>query len=339
MRSALKKRSLHLFTAAICAGLVFNLNIISAQAKTTTESSNNAVVSSSQLRHVMPVASGIKDVVADGEVMGWTAMLGSAEIYEQTASRFATSQAEEAVAVVSMTLPGDAAKKSSLSVSLWSPEINADSRLNAYRYMNGVWDKIPSSVRAQHIDLDFTGSSDAIILITKYPSFRYVHNPAENPNVLVDAIVNPDAVYGFSPSPDSTRLKDYINALDWTDPDEVNEQKKAREDYHKKNDEMYRLIEKLLGEGKDIETIARAVSKLRNEIRLASNKNDPKKLEIVKKSNLETYGNEEGPTADWLYNKYGSWQTVMEKALSTNAGMDACLGLYDDYYDLHMMNQ
>ena len=37
--------------------------------------------------------------------------------------------------------------------------------------------------------------------------------------------------------------------------------------------------------------------------------------------------------ADELYEKYGSWQTVLEKALSTNAGMDACLGFYDENYD------
>ena len=69
----------------------------------------------------------------------------------------------------------------------------------------------------------------------------------------------------------------------------------------------------------------------RNEIRLESYK-DEEKLELVKKSNLETYGNEFGPTADSLYEKYGSWQTVIEKACSTNSGMDACLGLYDEYY-------
>ena len=69
----------------------------------------------------------------------------------------------------------------------------------------------------------------------------------------------------------------------------------------------------------------------RNEIRLESYK-DEESLELVKKSNLETYGNELGPTADSLYEKYGSWLTVIEKACSTNAGMDACLGLYDEYY-------
>jgi hypothetical protein len=176
-------------------------------------------------------------------------------------------------------------------------------------------------------------------LITKCPSFRYEHNPAENKKVLVDAIVNPDAVYGFSPNPESPRLKEYADALDWTDPVAVAEAKKAREEYHKKNDEAYRLIESLLAQGKDVETIARAVSKRRNELRIESYKNDPEGLALLKRSNMETYGNEEGPTADSLYERYGSWQTVIEKALSANAGMDACLGLYDEYYDIHEMNQ
>lgn len=91
----------------------------------------------------------------------------------------------------------------------------------------------------------------------------------------------------------------------------------------------------MLGEGKNVEEIARAVSKERNEIRLASYDGDPDGLAIVKKSNLDTYGQEEGPTPDQLYEQYGSWQTVIEKALSSNPGMDACLGFYDEYYDTY----
>ena len=71
---------------------------------------------------------------------------------------------------------------------------------------------------------------------------------------------------------------------------------------------------------------------MRNVLRLQSYENDPVGLEKVKKSNLKTYGNEEGPTADSLYKKYGSWEMVLQKAFSTNHGMDACLGLYDDNY-------
>ena len=167
--------------------------------------------------------------------------------------------------------------------------------------------------------------------------FTYEHDPRDNPKAMKDIVYNPDAVYGFSPSPDSTRLKEYVDAIDWTNAKEVAEARAQRQAYLDSMAGLYRLIEKLLTEGKDVETIARAVSQLRNEIRIESYADDPEGLETVKKSNLETYGDEMGPSADFLYEKYGSWQTVLEKALSTNMGMDACLGFYDelyDYYDL-----
>ena len=166
-------------------------------------------------------------------------------------------------------------------------------------------------------------------------SFTYEHDPRDNPDAMKDIVYNPDAVYGFSPSPNSTRLKDYVDALDWTDPEQVAEARALRQAYHDSMSELYRMIEDMLHEGKDVETIARAVSQRRNELRLESEADNPEALALTKKSNLETYGNEMGPTADQLYEKYGSWQTVLEKALSTNAGMDACLGFYDEYYDFY----
>lgn len=169
----------------------------------------------------------------------------------------------------------------------------------------------------------------------KTAGFTYVHDPRDNPEAMKDIVVNPDAVYGFSPSPDSTRLKDFVNAIDWTDPKQVAEARAQRQAYHDSMSELYRMIEQMLGQGKDVETIARAVSQRRNELRLEAHKDDPEGLALTKKSNLETYGNELGPTADSLYEKYGSWQKVLEKALGTNPGMDACLGFYDEYYDLY----
>ena len=166
-------------------------------------------------------------------------------------------------------------------------------------------------------------------------AFAYEHDSRENPNAMKDIIENPDAVYGFSPSPESDRLKEYVDAIDWTNPEQVAEAKAQREEYHASMSELYQMIEDMLGEGKNVEEIARAVSQRRNELRLEAYKDDPEGLEIAKKSNLETYGNENGPTADSLYEKYGSWQTVLEKALGTNPGMDACLGLYDEYYDIY----
>ena len=166
-------------------------------------------------------------------------------------------------------------------------------------------------------------------------AFAYENDPAEDPAAMKDIVEDPNAVFGFSPSPESSRLKDYADAIDWTDPEQVAQAREARRAYHESMSELYGIITDMLGEAKPVEEIARAVSARRNEIRLESYRDDPDGLARVKKSNLETYGNELGPTADSLYEKYGSWQTVLEKALGTNAGMDACLGFYDEYFELY----
>lgn len=165
--------------------------------------------------------------------------------------------------------------------------------------------------------------------------FTYAHDPRENPEAMKDIVVNPDAVYGFSPSPDSTRLKDFVDAIDWANPEQVAEARAQRQAYFDSMSELFRMIEAMLTEGRDVETIARAVSARRNELRFEAYANDPEGLERVKKSNLDTYGDEKGPSADSLYEKYGSWQTVLEKALGTNIGMDVCLGFYDELYDYY----
>ena len=39
---------------------------------------------------------------------------------------------------------------------------------------------------------------------------------------------------------------------------------------------------------------------------------------------------------DQPYEKYGSWNVVLQKAFSANMGMDACCGLYDKYCRLYV---
>lgn len=193
----------------------------------------------------------------------------------------------------------------------------------------------PFSVLASETGSE-TGSTEAAPV---KEAFHYEHDPMENPSAAKDIVVNPDAVYGYSPNPESIRLGKYADALDWTDEEQVAAAREERRAYIDENQKLYRVIEDMLGQGKNVEEIAREVSRCRNENRLASYANDPEGLEIVKKSNLDTYGHEEGPTPDQLYEKYGSWQTVLEKALSTNAGMDACLGFYDENYDSYDINE
>ena len=162
-------------------------------------------------------------------------------------------------------------------------------------------------------------------------SFSYVHDPRLNAEAMKDIVENPDAVYGFSPDPQSKRLGIYAK-YDWSDPDVVADAKKQRIQYHQSLQTMYDILNRMTAEGASEEQIARTISAERNRIRLATYDNDPQGLADVKKSNLETYGHEDGPTADEQFVKYGSWSIVLQKAFSANLGMDACCGLYDEYY-------
>ena len=165
--------------------------------------------------------------------------------------------------------------------------------------------------------------------------FTYTHDPRENPDAMEDIVENPDAVYGFSPNPESPRLGSFAE-YDWTDPEFVAEAQKERREYHESMDSMTDILYRMRDEGASMEEMARAVSEERNRLRLESYKDDPKGLAEVKESNLKTYGHEEGPTPDQLYEKYGSWTVVLQKAFSPNMGMDACCGLYDEYYWLYI---
>ena len=182
----------------------------------------------------------------------------------------------------------------------------------------------------------------ALIMIMPLPivvsaAQPYAHDPMDNPGAAKDIVVDPTAVYGYAPSPASSRLKDYVE-YDWSDPAVVAKMRQQREEYHESLKELYSMITTMKAAGASVKDIAIAVSTRRNEIRLESYKNDPEGLAKVKKSNLENFGNENGGTPEFFYNKYGSWETVIEKALSTNAGADACLGLYDKYYDTYFIS-
>ena len=164
--------------------------------------------------------------------------------------------------------------------------------------------------------------------------FAYAHDPRENPEAMADIIENPDAVYGFSPDPQSQRPGSYAK-YDWTDPEFVATAQEERRAYHEAMDSMTDILYRMREEGASTEEMARAISEERNRLRLASYQDDPEGLATVKESNLKTYGHEDGPTPDQLYEKYGSWIIVMQKAFSANMGMDACCGLYDEYYWLY----
>ncbi len=190
---------------------------------------------------------------------------------------------------------------------------------------------ITSVVSALVLLLMFTGIARAAT------EFRYQHDPMQNPDAAKDIIVNPNAVYGYSPSPDGS-LKEFASA-DWTDAAIVEQGRQDRIQYLASFQELYDILYEMQDEGYEIEAIARKISTRRNELRWESYKDDPEGLETLKKRNLEEYGNEMGPTPEFLFEKYGSWETVITKAFSSNPGMDACLGLYDEMYDTYLISE
>ena len=165
----------------------------------------------------------------------------------------------------------------------------------------------------------------------KYTGFRYSHDPMLDPRAAKDIIADENAIYGYSPDPDTERLGEYAS-YDWSNPSVVWKARQNRMKYLEQDAVLYQTLAVCNAQGRSIEETAREVSRMKNVLRLQSYENDPVGLAKVKASNLKTYGNEEGPTADSLYIKYGSWEKVLQKAFSTNHGMDACLGLYDDNY-------
>ena len=169
----------------------------------------------------------------------------------------------------------------------------------------------------------------------KSGGFTYIHDPRDNPMAMADILENPDAVYGFSPDPASKRLGSYAK-YDWTNPEVVALAHDNREAYHESMESMLDILYEMREKGASIEEMARAVSRERNRIRMESYQDDPEGLASVKESNLKTYGHEDGPAPEDLFEKYGSWTLVMQSAFGTNMGMDACCGLYDEYYWLYI---
>lgn len=161
--------------------------------------------------------------------------------------------------------------------------------------------------------------------------FEYEHNPLDNPKTARDILKNPDAVYGYSPNPESLRIGKYADKLDWTDPEQVEAARKIREAYHNENEAM---LQDLYNKGYTTKDIASQMVRERNMNRINSyiDTGNLEGIEIVKQSNLEIYGNEFGMSLEQALEKYGSYEEIINATVRSNLGMDACTGLYDIYY-------
>ena len=125
-------------------------------------------------------------------------------------------------------------------------------------------------------------------------------------------------------------MKQYVG-FDWSDPELVNGEdgRLARVAYHESIAQMYLLLNDMKEAGASTEEIARAVSSLRNQLRMEASEG----LETLKARNLEKYGHEEGPLPDESFEKYGSWEIVIEKAFIFSCAPDGRLEKRCDFTD------
>lgn len=159
---------------------------------------------------------------------------------------------------------------------------------------------------------------------------KYI-NPLDDPKISREVQSDPNAVYGYSPKPDSSLSKFEI---DWTNPEEVAFARSERIKYLEKLQGKRKVLEEevdaLIKEGKTMEDIARMKVEQRNQERFNSylKSENMKGLESMKERNLKEYGREEGPTPEQLFKKYGSWEEVVFGTVRSSPAMDVITGLY-----------
>ncbi|VYT73251.1 hypothetical protein [Clostridium paraputrificum] len=162
--------------------------------------------------------------------------------------------------------------------------------------------------------------------------FKYKNNPSDSPKVLLDAVEDSNAVYGYRPN-DTGSLKKFVK-YDWTDSDVVAKFRENRLRYHIENDGYRELVNSMRADGHSDVEIAKTLVEKRNANRLSSYIDENGKI-----SDIELYNQAKEHCVTYEQLKHGingkpgkSDLQIIESAMKGNEGMDACCGLYDDYY-------
>ncbi len=112
--------------------------------------------------------------------------------------------------------------------------------------------------------------------------FQYKHNPSDSPKVLLDAVEDTNAVYGYKPN-NTGSLKKFVK-YDWSNPDVVAKFRNNRLLYHIENDGYKELVNSMRADGYSDVEIAKTLVKKRNANRLSSYINEDGKI-----SDIELY--------------------------------------------------
>ena len=163
--------------------------------------------------------------------------------------------------------------------------------------------------------------------------FKYKHNPSDNPKVLMDAIEDPNAVYGYRPREDGS-LAPFTNGQ-WDNPIAVEGYRQDRIAYHNRNEgTAQQIVSNMKAEGASTEDIARAVNEYRNQSRINAYIDSNGNIKNMDGYNAALARAEKNSYENLIQNGRTPEQ-IIKSATKGNPAMDACTGLYDEYFDTY----
>lgn len=134
---------------------------------------------------------------------------------------------------------------------------------------------------------------------------------------------NPQGVYGYMPKPGSRYAKS-----DFSNPAEVAKNREIRLKYLEESKQIDDEVVKMTQAGEPPEAIARRTVEIRNQQKVDARSNmDAEGVRRLEEGNMELYGHPVGPTPDQLFEKYGSWEKVIQKSTQKDEALNTLLGI------------
>jgi len=152
------------------------------------------------------------------------------------------------------------------------------------------------------------------------------HDPSYTvPEVPPQLVADAAGVYGYLPK-EGTPFAKSPPWPDWTDPVAVAKARATRLLYHEGVAQEMKLVQDMRAAGESAETIARQLSELRNTNRMAMYAKED--LPMLFERNLVEYGRKEGPSFEFLMDKYNNDpEKIIASGMRTNPGMDVLCGI------------
>ena len=202
-------------------------------------------------------------------------------------------------------------------------DINAMKKASDSIDVNGVKKAIDSS-----LETSYGESSGSSAYQSGTDSIGNIGNPSDNPKVLADAMEDSAAVYGYRPREDGS-IEQFAN-YDWSDPKVVAELREIRLDYLQENRSYQNMVDNMRNAGCSDTEIAQRLVAERNAHRLSYYVDETGKIinedlyrqaveHCVSYEDLRKGINGKSPKTDLQ---------IIESAMKSNPGYDACCGLY-----------